>query len=236
MLQVLFHPGGVRALVVLVVLLTGVPPVARSADQDAETGDTRASDRETALRAGDDVGGSFGAALFFGRMTDASLVDVVKFQYNWADADLISADLSYTLKKDNPFQKFMDPVLHNIDVAFNVTYQDDPTGTIWVFSPYVMARWNRFPWSDTLRTTFGLGGGLSYATSVPAIEFEPTKPDGDYDNLLHYIAIEATLALPKHKDWHLVYRLHHRSGVFGLMGADNSGNTAVQIGVRHFFK
>jgi hypothetical protein len=43
--------------------------------------------------------------------------------------------------------------------------------------------------------------------------------------------------LPFHpKDWQLVYRLHHRSGVFGLMGADNASNTVVQLGVRHYFK
>jgi hypothetical protein len=53
---------------------------------------------------------------------------------------------------------------------------------------------------------------------------------------MHYMAIEATFALPNHKDWQLVYRLHHRSGVFGLMQGDNSGTTAVQIGIRHYFK
>ena len=54
--------------------------------------------------------------------------------------------------------------------------------------------------------------------------------------VIHYIAVEATFALPKRPDWQIVYRLHHRSGVFGLFGAENAGNTAVQIGVRHYFK
>jgi hypothetical protein len=88
----------------------------------------------------------------------------------------------------------------------------------------------------TTRPGQGLGGGLSYATDIPSIEIDPTDPNGDYKNLLHYMAIEATFALPQHKDWHLVYRLHHRSGVFGLMGGENEGNTAVQIGIRHYFK
>ncbi len=174
--------------------------------------------------------------LLYGRMTNASLVDDVVFNFGWAEAKLYSGEIGYTLKDDNPFVKFMDPVLSSVDVAMNVTYQDDPAGTIFVFSPYIMARWSNFPWSKTIRTTFGLGGGLSYATDVPSIEIDPNDPNGDYSRLLHYIAVEATFALPKYKDWHLVYRLHHRSGVFGLMQAENSGNTAIQIGIRHYFK
>ncbi len=206
-------------------------------EAEAEPDANWSSDLKAPLRRpADDVGGSWSAALLYGQMTDAAMVDVFLFNFGWADAKLLSGDFGYTLKEDNAFQKFMDPVLSNIDVAFNVTYQDDPAGTIFVFSPYIMARWNKFPWSNTIHTSFGLGGGLSYATDIPSIEIDQTDPNGDYKKLLHYMAIEATFALPQHKDWHLVYRLHHRSGVFGLMGAENEGNTAVQIGIRHYFK
>ncbi|MEE8286091.1 MAG: hypothetical protein V3R72_05305 [Gammaproteobacteria bacterium] len=203
---------------------------------DSDSSDTWSSDLKAPLRPADDVGGSWNWMLLYGRMTDASLVDDVVFNFGWAEAKLYSGEIGYTLKDDNPFVKFMDPVLSSVDVAMNVTYQDDPAGTIFVFSPYIMARWSNFPWSKTIRTTFGLGGGLSYATDVPSIEIDPNDPNGDYNRLLHYIAVEATFALPKYKDWQLVYRLHHRSGVFGLMQAENAGNTAIQIGIRHYFK
>jgi hypothetical protein len=36
--------------------------------------------------------------------------------------------------------------------------------------------------------------------------------------LLNYLALEVGLALPRRPDWSLVYRIHHRSGIFGLMG------------------
>jgi hypothetical protein len=214
----------------------GVRGPATESEADADSSETWRSDLKAPLRPADDVGGSWNAMLLYGQMTDAALVDVFLFNFGWADAKLLSGEVGYTLKEDNGFQRFMSPVLNNIDVALNVTYQDDPAGTIFVFSPFVMARWNNFPWSNTIRTTFGLGGGLSYATDIPSIEIDSTEPNGDYKRLLHYIAIEATFALPQHKDWQLVYRLHHRSGVFGLMGADNAGNTAVQIGIRHYFK
>lgn len=204
-------------------------------ETNTEGGEGRSTDVRADRRPGDDVGGSWAATLLAGRMTDASMVNVFFFNFGWDQARLYSGEVAYTLKKDNPFQKFMSPVLNNIDVVLNVTYQDDPSGSIWEINPFVMARWNKFPWNDTIRTTFGLGGGLSYASNIPSIEIDSTDPDGDYHNLLHYIAVEATFALPSHKDWQLVYRLHHRSGVFGLMGAENEGNTAVEFGLRHYF-
>ena len=240
------HPlfEGARALLLAVLLGMSIASPAQSTDSDTNTdtisdsdsSDTWSSDLKAPLRPADDVGGSWNWVLLYGRMTDASLVDDVVFNFGWAEAKLYSGEIGYTLKDDNPFVKFMDPVLSSVDVAMNVTYQDDPAGTIFVFSPYIMARWSNFPWSNTIRTTFGLGGGLSYATDIPSIEINPNDPNGNYSGLLHYIALEATFALPKYKDWQLVYRLHHRSGVFGLMQAENSGNTAIQIGIRHYFK
>ena len=242
----LIHPacGAVRAIGLAVLLGSSVASGAQSTDSeaatpsDAEIGDTWtwSSDLKAPLRPADNVGGSWNWMLLYGRMTDASLVDTFLFDYGWEEAKLYSADVGYTLKDTNVVVRFLDPVLSSIDVALNLTYQDDPAGNIFEISPYIMARWSNFPWSKTIRTTFGLGGGLSYASDIPSIEIHPQKPNGDYKNLLHYIAIEATFALPKRPDWQFVYRLHHRSGVFGLMDADNVGNTAVQIGVRHYFK
>ena len=203
---------------------------------DAQSGEAWSADLKAPLRPADNVGGSWNWMLLYGRMTDASLVDAFLLDYGFDEANLFSGEVGYTLKSENPLVRFLDPVLSSIDVAINVTYQDDPAGNIFIFSPYIMARWSSFPWSRTIRTTFSLGGGLSFATDIPSIEIHPQKPDGDYKNLLHYIAVEATFALPKRPDWQVVYRLHHRSGVFGLLGGDNVGNTAVEIGVRHYFK
>jgi hypothetical protein len=231
--------AGARALVLFVLLGVGVASKAQStdsgADADVKAGETWSSDLKAPLTPADNVGGSWNWMLLYGRMTDSSLSSVFRFDYGWDEARLVSGDIGYTLKDDNALVRFLDPVLSTIDVAMNVTYQDDPAGSIFVFSPYMMARWSNFPWSNTLRTTFGLGGGLSYATDIPSIEIEPDEPNGDYSNLLFYIAVEATFTIPKYKDWQLVYRLHHRSGIFGTFQADNSGNTAVQLGLRHYF-
>ncbi|MDX1431479.1 MAG: hypothetical protein R3286_03420 [Gammaproteobacteria bacterium] len=181
-------------------------------------------------------GGYWNVLLAYGEMTDESLNQIMRFQFGeFTGEQVYSIDVGYTLRDTNGLVKFLDPFLTTIDVAFNMTYQDDPEGDIYQFAPYIFARWSQFPWSKYVHTTFGIGDGLSYSSKIPSREFDPGKPDGDYHNVLNYIAVEATLSLPKHEDWQLVYRLHHRSGIFGLMGADNEGTTAIQFGIRHYF-
>jgi len=236
----MIHPffATARALVLVALLGSGATSGAQSTGTgaDIKAADSWSSNLKAPLGPADDVGGSWNWTLLYGRMTDESLTRVFAFNYGLDEAKLFSGEIGYTLKEDNPLVRFLDPVLSSIDVAMNITYQDDPAGDIFLFNPYIMARWSKFPWSNTIRTTFGLGGGLSYATDIPSIEIRPSDPNGDYSRLMHYIAVEATFALPKYKDWQLVYRLHHRSGVFGLMQAENAGNTAVQIGLRRYFK
>jgi len=226
----------------VVLLATSIASGAQSTDgetdtpSDANPGDPWSADLKAPLRPADNVGGSWNWAILGGRMTDAALVDVLVFNFGWDEATLISGEVGYTLKDDNPVVRFLDPVLSSVDVVLNLTYQDDPAGDIYEINPYIMARWSNFPWSKTIRTTFGAGWGLSWASDIPSIEINSKKTNGDYQNLMNYLAFEATVAHPKYPDWQLVYRLHHRSGVFGLFGADNAGNTAVQLGLRHYFK
>jgi hypothetical protein len=239
--------AGVRALLAVVLLAASALCMAQSSS-DAGTesngkADTKASDSlnlnlKAPLKPADNVGGSWNWYLGGGPMANESLVHVFLFDYGgwYDDTYLISGEIGYTLKDDNPVMRFLSPVVSSVDVVANFTYQDEPGQHVFEFNPYMMARWSNFPWNNTIRTTFGLGGGLSYATPIPQIEKDSKDPDGNYKNLMHFMAVEATFSLPDHKDWQLVYRLHHRSGVFGLMQGDNAGNTAVEIGIRHYFK
>ena len=230
--------AGARTLVLAALLIAGAAAEAQSTG--TSQGPATDSSRSVVLKPkpgpADDVGGSWNWFLAAGQMTDASLVDVFIFNYGWEpDTYLVSGEIGYTLKDDNPVARFLSPVVSNVDVVLNYTYQDEPGQTVQEINPYIMVRWSRFPWSKVIRTTFGLGAGLSYAWPIPQIEKQSTDPNPDYENLMHFMAIEATFSLPSHKDWQLVYRLHHRSGVFGLFQGDNSGNTAVELGIRHYF-
>lgn len=49
-----------------------------------------------------------------------------------------------------------------------------------------------------------------------------TEDDEDAQRALNYLLVEVALGLPKYPRWDLVFRIHHRSSVFGLVGAGGS--------------
>lgn len=96
----------------------------------------------------------------------------------------------------------------------------------------VVARWDRFPWNDTIDTSVAYMHGLSVYSDDSAIE--EMRLDKT-NRLLNYFAIEVDLALPSQPDWRVVGRLHHRSGVFGLFSDVVGGSNYYALGLRHRF-
>jgi hypothetical protein len=93
-------------------------------------------------------------------------------------------------------------------------------------------RWHWFPWTDYVATSFGIGGGLSYAAEPPDAE-EVVREEAD-QLLFHWYA-ELTLGPPA-SGFEAVARLHHRSGGFGLLGTQgNVGSDFVTGGIRYRF-
>lgn len=100
----------------------------------------------------------------------------------------------------------------------------------WEFNALVAARWYRFPWNDSVETTTAFGAGLSWATEVPEVEVEL---EGSSEQLLIYWYLEMTLARPGAR-WATIFRLHHRSGGFGLL-TDDGGMNALCVGLKTRF-
>lgn len=101
----------------------------------------------------------------------------------------------------------------------------------WEFTGSVNLRWVVFPWNKYVETTAAIGEGLSWATEVPALEkADPSAKDSD--QLLNYILLEVTFAVPETR-WSLATRIHHRSGVWGLFG--NNGSNVIEAGIRYRF-
>lgn len=92
-------------------------------------------------------------------------------------------------------------------------------------------RYRGFPWDDTLTTTIAFSTGLNWASEVTAIERERAK-DGEGSRLMHYFSPEITLALPQAPNAELMFRFHHRSGVFGLVSDAFGGAQYGTIGLR----
>lgn len=168
---------------------------------------------------------------YIGRMTNQELLAL---NYTFTDETLYSLEVSHQLSETNIVRRFFQPFITTVDVAGNVTYRDDPVGPIYEFIPYFDLRWANFPWNRYIATTIAVGEGISYVTQAPLVETENAS-NGETQNILNYLMLEITFALPKHPQWQLVARIHHRSGVFGLYNAENAGSSAVGLGVRYLF-
>ena len=91
--------------------------------------------------------------------------------------------------------------------------------THWEFVGVLIGRWHHFPWNHYVNTSLAVGDGISYYTEVSEVEEDD---DDDAQRALNYLLLELTLGLPKYPKWDFVVRVHHRSSVFGLVGAGGS--------------
>lgn len=92
-------------------------------------------------------------------------------------------------------------------------------------------RYRGFPWDDFLTTTVALSTGLNYASDVSEIESEKARR-GNGDRVMHFFSPEVTFALPRYPDTELLFRIHHRSGVFGLVSEAFGGMQYATFGLR----
>jgi len=101
------------------------------------------------------------------------------------------------------------------------------------YAACLLLRYHRFPWDRYLNTTVAFGEGLSYTSELSLREAQAAS--GETRKLLNYLAVELGFALPRYPDWSLVYRIHHRSGVFGLMGGLAGVSDYYCLGIRYRF-
>ncbi|NOU07464.1 MAG: hypothetical protein HOO99_14915 [Hyphomicrobiaceae bacterium] len=95
-------------------------------------------------------------------------------------------------------------------------------------------RYDNFPWKHILRTTFAASVGVDYITKLPLSE-DNADPTRARSKFLHYFSPEVTFALPDSPQHEMVFRLHHRSGVFGLFNGVRGGADAFTVGYRYRF-
>ncbi len=95
-----------------------------------------------------------------------------------------------------------------------------------------LLRWRTFPWNRVIRTSFAVGDGLSYATRTPEFEI---FVDGRATKLLNFMIWELTFAHPNAKHLSFLFRVHHRSGIFGLFSDISGGSNALALGARYAF-
>ncbi len=104
------------------------------------------------------------------------------------------------------------------------------------FEEYVLAvllRYHTFPWDNYVDTSIAIGEGLSLTSKIP--ERESQRDQSESRHLLNYLAIEFAFSIPKYPKAGMVYRIHHRSGVFGLFGGVKGASDFYMLGLRYNF-
>jgi hypothetical protein len=161
--------------------------------------------------------------LYSGRMTDADLTKTATFNFEFENAYLVDVGLS---KRLYTFKDYFD-----IEIEGQIAkYFGDQSN--WEFDLVAYFRWLLFPWNEYLDTSFAAGAGLSYATSVPAIE---AKLYNDTSQFLGALMFEFAFSLPHVPQWSLVTGIHHRSGAGGVFDGVRGASNAWVIGIRYNF-
>ena len=152
--------------------------------------------------------------------------DVLKKPYSrkYTDTYLITAAYSHA------YREHFDGALR-MEYEANVTYNTGPQDYWEVNFAPVSLRWQRFPWSEHMRSSVAFGLGLSYAFEFPEVEY---RLENDTKQLLVFWMLEFT-AGPREGPWSAVVRLHHRSPAWGAMGVADGGMNAPSLGFRYSF-
>jgi hypothetical protein len=103
----------------------------------------------------------------------------------------------------------------------------------WESATAAMLRTPEIPLPSNTSFNFAIGNGLSYAFTAPAYEWGTTGKRGiDTTKLLDFLAVEAQFSAADRPDFHLVFMLHHRCGVWGLIGPASAGSNYFGAGLR----
>ncbi len=93
-----------------------------------------------------------------------------------------------------------------------------------------MLRFHRPPWKVWFDSTFAVGNGLSYASTPPEIEIRHLSRTS---KLFYHLVFELTFNLKNTPEWEALFRIHHRSGIFGLFDGITGGSDFLCLGLRY---
>lgn len=102
----------------------------------------------------------------------------------------------------------------------------------WEFNLIPMARWTWLPWNNFVYTNIRLGLlGASYTTGVSDWEKLNTS-NHTGSRYLNFLVTEITFAPSRKSSFETFIRVHHRSGIFGLINGVHGGSNYVATGLR----
>lgn len=174
------------------------------------------------------------AVTLFGGLSNKSVFTSIIFtpwETQFEDTQLLAGAISKRVYEFSESSLLGPHWFVDLEVGAGKRFGNSKAGEFWT-ALYV--KYDNFYWSDTVYTTVGFSTGLNYATSISALEVRKSG-NNKGSKLLHYFAPEITFANPDYKDFEIVTRFHHRSGVFGLFNGVDGGSTFVTLGIRQHF-
>ena len=95
-----------------------------------------------------------------------------------------------------------------------------------------VVRWKKFPWNDKLYTNFRFGFlGGSYVSSISPWEKQDSGNNRG-SKFLQLLIGEFTFSPSEDAGYEAFIGLHHRSGIFGLIGGVTGGSNYFLVGIR----
>ncbi len=168
--------------------------------------------------------GDWALTLYGARLNAYSLGDTLTFKAHYFDSYLAVLAVSW---RAFSFREFVD-----IEAEGQVGKHLGGGQNNWEVNALPVIRWRYFPWNEYLRTSIAVGTGLSYALGTPSLEAigtaHPSRLNG-------YVMLEVAASLPQWPKWSVVARLHHRSGMGGLISKTMDASNAVGLGIKYVF-
>lgn len=162
-------------------------------------------------------------SVYGGKVTDRSIQEIISSDVNFVDSEF----LVLTLGKNLTTYKETIRIEAEGQIAKYWGLQDH-----YEFNGAFIFRWLSFPWDNYLDTSVAVGEGLSFASKDPEIEI---LNEGKTSQVLNYLAFELDFAVPGVPKCNFFTRMHHRSGIFGLIGGVNGGSNALGAGLKFTF-
>lgn len=146
---------------------------------------------------------------------------------SWGDDTLIGGAVAYRFGR---FWRFF-----TVDLELGSAYRfgDTEGGEFWAAA---FLRYDGFPWSNYVFTTFGLSFGPDFVTRLPQVERgTDARPEPNQSAWLNFFSPELTFALPDYPQYELSMRYMHRSGIFGTYNGVYEGANSFVLGFRYRF-
>lgn len=165
-----------------------------------------------------------GSSVADGKLRD---IAVAPWTGSWGDDTLLGGAAGYRLTR---FWRFF---MLDAELGGAYRFGDTEGGEFWA-AAYV--RYDGFPWTNYVYTTFGLSMGPNYVTRLPQVERgTDARPEPNQSHFLNFFSPELTFALPSRPDREIAIRYMHRSGIFGTFNGVYEGANSLVVGFRMRF-